>query len=54
MDEYERLLSERFTRDPDVAAAPMAEAVSVREERLGHLYQKLFGFMSNQARGETE
>ena len=51
MEEYERLLSERFTRDPDVAAAPRAEAFSDREERLNQLYQKLFGFLGGRAPG---
>jgi hypothetical protein len=49
MEEYERLLAERFTRDPDVAASPTAEAASASEERLNHLYQKLFGFLNEPA-----
>ena len=43
IEEYERLLAERFIRDPDVAAAPMAaEAFDAREGRLAELHQKLF------------
>ena len=42
VDEYEKLLSERFSRDPDVAAAPDAAARSLGEDRLSQLYRKLF------------
>jgi hypothetical protein len=47
--EYERLLSERFTRDPDQpqpAAAPHTEAMAVKvdpEARLKELHRILFG-----------
>lgn len=47
--EYERLLSDRFTEDPDVGPvpAPAAQAkqaaAASREQRLKELYQKLFG-----------
>jgi hypothetical protein len=44
IEEYERLLSERFTIDPDLPRAPQAEAADqAREDRLAELYQKLFG-----------
>ncbi len=59
IEEYERLLAERFTRDPSVTPAPpMPRGVSVsgplkglpastleqlREDRIRELYQKLFG-----------
>jgi len=43
IEEYERLLSQRFTVDPDL---PMAPAESVKrdddERRLKELYNKLF------------
>lgn len=47
--EYERLLSERFTRDPDrpqPAGAPHTQAIGVRvdaEARLKELHRILFG-----------
>lgn len=55
VEEYERLLSERFAADPDApAAAPTAElrAASLRdrEARLAELYQKLFVNRSNRAK----
>ena len=59
IEEYERLLAERFTRDPSVAAAPpiprgvsaagplsgvpSAIAEKIREDRITELFQKLFG-----------
>jgi hypothetical protein len=48
VEEYERLLSERFAVDPDApVAAPNAVwsgiDVHVREARIAELYQKLFG-----------
>ena len=43
LEEYERLLSERFTVDPDVAKAPESfDADNARENRLRELHQKLF------------
>ena len=47
VEEYERLLSERFTRDPNrpgIAAAPALPAKSrdPREVRLEELHKKLF------------
>ena len=43
VEEYERLLSERFASDPDYAPAPDAEEEEQRESRLAELHQKLFG-----------
>jgi hypothetical protein len=46
LEEYQRLLSQRFTTDPDreqPAAAPLIEKGRVdREERLRELYRTLF------------
>lgn len=43
IEEYERLLSERFTRDPDLPMSPRdADDVAQREDRIAQLYQKLF------------
>jgi hypothetical protein len=46
IDEYERLLAERFAVDPDAPSpAPLAMAVSPaesREARLAELHRKLF------------
>jgi hypothetical protein len=44
IDEYERLLAERFTADPDLPRSPAAaRAANANEQRLGQLYQLLFG-----------
>lgn len=48
IDEYERLLADRFAEDPSAApaAAPVAGAAAgadPREARLAQLHQKLFG-----------
>jgi hypothetical protein len=44
IEEYERLLAERFTEDPDLPKSPaVAKAAAHRERRLEQLYQKLFG-----------
>ena len=40
IEEYERLLAERFTEDPDRQKSP---AAAKREERLEQLYKKLLG-----------
>ncbi len=48
LDEYERLLSERFASDPDV---PAAKDSADREARLAELHGKLFG--QNVAAGRT-
>jgi hypothetical protein len=43
LEEYELLLSQRFTMDPDVAAAPGDESASDQvDARLEHLHRKLF------------
>lgn len=45
IQEYERLLAERFTVDPDLPMAPESEAEPTpegREQRLQYLYRKLF------------
>lgn len=43
IEEYERLLSERFTRDPDVPMSPQqADEVDRAEQRITQLAQKLF------------
>ena len=44
IEEYERLLAERFTEDLDLPRSPaVAQAVAKREKRLEELYKKLFG-----------
>lgn len=44
LEEYERLLAERFTEDPDLAKSPaVAQAAAKRQKRLEQLYEKLFG-----------
>ena len=43
IDEYERLLSQRFTVDPDLPMAPEESAQrNDDEQRLEELYNKLF------------
>jgi hypothetical protein len=43
VEEYERLLAERFTVDPDIAKAPDEKSAhQERESRLAELHQKLF------------
>ena len=44
IEEYERLLSERFTRDPDLPKSPeQAIAADQSEERITELHSRLFG-----------
>jgi hypothetical protein len=44
IDEYEHLLAERFTEDPDLPKSPaVAQAAARRQKRLEQLYEKLFG-----------
>jgi hypothetical protein len=44
IEEYERLLAERFTEDPDLPKSPaVAKAAARRETRLEQLYKELFG-----------
>ena len=43
IEEYERLLSQRFTVDPDLPTEPGLVSVDSRETRLRELHQKLFG-----------
>ena len=44
IEEYERLLAERFTEDPDVPKSPAVDqAAAKRHKRLEQLYEKLFG-----------
>jgi hypothetical protein len=44
IEEYQRLLSERFTADPSQAHLPHLQARhDAREARLKELYRKLFG-----------
>ncbi|MBI1916343.1 MAG: hypothetical protein HYS12_16665 [Planctomycetes bacterium] len=44
IEEYERLLAERFARDPDLPRSPaLAQAEAAREKRLEELHKKLFG-----------
>ena len=44
IEEYERLLAERFTEDPDLPKSPTRiKAAGKRQERLEQLYKKLFG-----------
>ncbi len=43
IEEYERLLSERFTRDPDLPMSPQqAHGIDLAEERIEKLHKKLF------------
>jgi hypothetical protein len=43
LEEYERLLSQRFATDPDVPASPAARAVAdTIEDRLAELHARLF------------
>jgi hypothetical protein len=43
LEEYERLLAERFTLDPDAPQSPAAVAATQgREARLAELYHALF------------
>jgi hypothetical protein len=43
IDEYERLLAERFTEDPDLPKSPaITQAAIKREKRLKQLSMKLF------------
>jgi hypothetical protein len=43
IDEYERLLSQRFEVDPDLPMAPaLSNQRDADEERLAELYDKLF------------
>jgi hypothetical protein len=43
IEEYERLLAERFNEDPNLPAGPQAlGAVDERQDRLAELYRKLF------------
>ena len=43
IEEYERLLSERFTTDPDLAMDPKhAELMVAKNSRLAELHKKLF------------
>jgi len=43
IEEYERLLSERFTRDPDLPMSPEdVEAADQAEHRIEELHLKLF------------
>ena len=42
VEEYEQLLSMRFTQDPDLPADPAVESdADFRESRLSELYEKL-------------
>jgi hypothetical protein len=44
IEEYERLLAERFTEDPDLPkSSTEARAAGKRQNRLEQLYKKLFG-----------
>jgi hypothetical protein len=44
IEEYERLLAERLTEDPDLPKSPaVAQAATKRQKRLEQLYEKLFG-----------
>jgi hypothetical protein len=44
IEEYELLLAERFTEDPDLPKSPAAtQAAAKRQKRLEQLYKKLFG-----------
>lgn len=43
IEEYERLLAERFTSDPDLPTVfEMVNAEDEREDRLAELYRKIF------------
>ena len=44
IEEYERLLAERFAEDPDLPKSPdVAQTAARREKRLEQLSNKLFG-----------
>jgi hypothetical protein len=43
IEEYERLLTERFASDPDVVSRVAEDIANAREMRLRQLYEKLFG-----------
>jgi hypothetical protein len=44
LEEYERLLAERFTEDPELPKSPaVAQTAAKRQKRLEQLYEKLFG-----------
>jgi hypothetical protein len=49
LQEYERLLAQRFTVDPDLVAEPSLETRG-REERLEQLHRKLFGKSESNAK----
>ncbi len=54
VEEYEQLLSERFTRDPDLPMSPLeADAVDQAEDRIEQLHQKLFGNPGRPPSGAT-
>jgi hypothetical protein len=43
IEEYERLLAERFTREPSIPMSPeAANRAAQHEQRLAELYEKLF------------
>ena len=44
LDEYQRLISERFGADPSLATPDQAERARVNLERLRALGSKLFGY----------
>lgn len=51
LDEYQRLLSDRFRTDPSIPKAPSAAAIEEqRESRLAQLYKLLFVAKANRTR----
>jgi hypothetical protein len=55
LEEYEQLLSMRFTQDPDLPAEPTLEVTAnVRESRLTELYEKLIRPLGETALGPRE
>jgi len=54
IEEYEQLLSVRFTEDPDLAPEPALESARSRESRLTELYQKLIAPLGGPAVGSGQ
>lgn len=54
IEEYEQLLSVRFTEDPDLVPEPALESVRTRESRLTELYQKLIAPLGGPAAGSGQ
>jgi hypothetical protein len=54
VEEYERLLAERFTRDPDLPQDALESArIDTRHARLDELYRKLYPSGPSQPPGQA-